>query len=46
MTIAKLELLLRDARIKPALNEMESHPHFQQPELFNYVRDRGIQPIG
>jgi alcohol dehydrogenase (NADP+) len=46
MTIAKLELLLRDARIKPALNEMELHPHFQQPELFDYVRDHGIQPVG
>lgn len=46
MTIAKLELLLEDARIKPAVNEMELHPHFQQPELFDYVRARGIQPIG
>ena len=35
MTIPKLELLLRDARIKPAVNEMELHPHFQQPELFD-----------
>jgi alcohol dehydrogenase (NADP+) len=46
MTIPKLELLLRDARIPPAANEMELHPHFQQPELFAYVRDRGIEPIG
>lgn len=46
MTIAKLELLLRDARIKPAVNEMELHPHFQQPELFDYVVRQGIQPIG
>ena len=38
MTIPKLELVLRDARIKPACNEMELHPHFQQPELFRYVR--------
>ena len=30
MTIPKLKLLLRDARIKPAVNEMEMHPHFQQ----------------
>ncbi len=45
-TIPKLELLLRDARIAPAVNEMELHPHFQQPELFNYVRSRGIEPIG
>jgi len=46
MTIPKLKLVLRDARIKPAVNEMELHPHFQQPELFNFVRANGIEPIG
>jgi alcohol dehydrogenase (NADP+) len=46
MTIPKLELLLRDAKIKPAVNEMELHPHFQQPELFRYVVDHGILPVG
>ncbi len=46
MTIPKLKLLLRDARIKPEVNEMELHPHFQQPELFRFVLDHGIQPIG
>ena len=46
MTIPKLKLLLRDARIKPAVNEMELHPHFQQPELFEFVRANGIVPIG
>jgi diketogulonate reductase-like aldo/keto reductase len=46
MTIPKLELLLRDAAIKPAVNEMELHPHFQQPELFAFVRANGIEPIG
>ena len=46
MTIPKLELLLRDAAIKPACNEMELHPHFQQPELFDYVVANGIVPIG
>ena len=45
MTIPKLKLVLRDARIKPAANEMELHPHFQQPELFKFVVDNGIQPI-
>ena len=45
MTIPKLELLLRDARIAPAVNEMELHPHFQQPALFDYVRSHGIAPI-
>lgn len=46
MTIPKLELLLRDAEVKPACNEMELHPHFQQPELFDYVQSQGIVPIG
>jgi diketogulonate reductase-like aldo/keto reductase len=46
MTIPKLKLVLRDARIKPAVNEMELHPHFQQPELFKFVLDNSIQPIG
>jgi alcohol dehydrogenase (NADP+) len=46
MTIPKLRLVLRDARIKPACNEMELHPHFQQPQLFQFVMDHGIVPIG
>ncbi len=46
VTIPKLKLILRDARIKPAANEMELHPHFQQPQLFDYVRQNGIVPIG
>ncbi len=46
MTIPKLKLVLRDARIKPACNEMELHPHLQQPELFKYVVESGIVPIG
>jgi len=46
MTIPKLELLLRDAEIKPVANEMELHPHFQQPALFQYVVANGLVPIG
>ena len=46
MTIPKLKRVLQDARINPACNEMELHPHFQQPELFAFVRDHGIVPIG
>jgi alcohol dehydrogenase (NADP+) len=46
MTIPKLELLLRDASVKPACNEMELHPHFQQPALFNFIVSHGIVPIG
>ncbi|MHA1369231.1 MAG: aldo/keto reductase [Promethearchaeota archaeon] len=46
MTIPKLKLLLRDASIPPACNEMELHPHFQQPELFNFCVENNIIPIG
>jgi len=46
MTVPKLKLVLRDAKIKPACNEMEQHPHFQQPELFRFCVDNDIQPIG
>ena len=46
MTKPKLELLLRDCRIKPVANEMELHPHFQQQELFEYVKKAGLIPIG
>ena len=46
MTVPKLTLLLRDAEIKPACHEMELHPHFQQPELFQFAVDSGVAPIG
>jgi diketogulonate reductase-like aldo/keto reductase len=46
MTIPKMKLLLRDATIKPAVNEMELHPHFQQTELYSYMSDNAIVPIG
>jgi len=46
MTVPKLKLLLRDARIKPAVEQMELHPHFQQPDLFKFVLENGIIPVG
>lgn len=46
MTRPKMDLLLKDARIKPVVNEMEIHPHFQQQGLFNYMLENHIQPIG
>ena len=46
MTVPKLALVMQDAAIKPAANEMELHPHFQQPELFRYVTSHGMVPIG
>ncbi len=46
VTVSKLDQILKDASIKPAANEMELHPHFQQHELFDYVRSQGMVPIG
>ena len=46
MTIPKMKLVLRDAHIKPEVNEMELHPHFQQSEFFDFLVENRIQPIG
>lgn len=46
MTVAKLDAVLPLCRIRPAALEMELHPSFQQPELFAYALQHGIQPIG
>ncbi|NLX43155.1 MAG: aldo/keto reductase [Chloroflexi bacterium] len=45
MTRPKLELLLRDARIRPAVNEMELHPYLQQPAMVDYLQREGIVPV-
>ncbi len=46
VTIPKLKMILKDARIKPAVNEMELHPCFQQQELYDFCRENDIQVIG
>lgn len=46
MTIPKLERVLPLCKIQPAAIEMELHPGFQQPELFAYVQEHNIVPIG
>jgi alcohol dehydrogenase (NADP+) len=46
MTIAKLDMILPHMAITPSVNQMELHPHFQQPELFGYLIDNEIEPIG
>ena len=46
MTIQKLELLLRDAKIRPSCNQVEFHPHLQQQELFDYCTKNKVVPIG
>lgn len=46
MTVPKLEAVLPLCRIQPAVLEIELHPCFQQPELFDYAVSHGIQLIG
>lgn len=46
MTIPKLEAVLPLCRIQPAALEMELHPGFQQPELFQFAQTHGIHPVG
>ena len=46
VTVPKLRMILADARVRPSLNEMELHPCFQQPELFDLCVAEGVQPIG
>ncbi len=46
MTIPKLESVLPLCKVKPAALEMELHPSFQQPELFEYALAHQIVPIG
>ena len=46
MTIPKMKLLLRDCTIKPVVNEMELHPHLQQKELFDFMVENDVQPVG
>jgi alcohol dehydrogenase (NADP+) len=46
MTIPKLKAVLPLCAVQPTLIEMELHPAFQQPELFAYCLERGIQPVG
>lgn len=46
MTKAKMELLLRDCKIKPVVEQFELHVHFQQRDLFNYFKENNIVPVG
>jgi len=46
VTQAKMELILKDCKVKPCVNEMEIHPHFQQPELYEYMRKNDIEVVG
>ncbi len=46
MTIPKLEGVWEHLNIKPASCEMELHPCFQQPEIFEWLVAHNVQPIG
>ena len=46
MTLPKLKAVLPLCRIKPAAIEMELHPCFQQQELFDYIKEQGIEIVG
>lgn len=45
MTITKLEQVLPLCRIRPTVLEVEINPTFQQPRLFEYCKEQGIQLI-
>ena len=46
MTIPKLEAVLPLCNVRPAALQLELHPAFQQPELFDYCARQNIAPIG
>ena len=50
-TVEDLEKLLPQARIAPVVDQVELHPHWQQPDLLPYLAEKGIvaeawYPIG
>lgn len=41
-TIRHLQQLLKNCRVKPAVNQVELHVFLQQPELLKFCREQGI----
>ena len=41
-TVADLERLLRSARVRPVIDQVELHPHWQQPALLPYLAEHEI----
>jgi alcohol dehydrogenase (NADP+) len=46
MTVNKLREVLPHCGVRPQLIEMEQHPGFQQPKLFDYCQKAGITVVG
>jgi diketogulonate reductase-like aldo/keto reductase len=42
-TIDQLEDLLADAKVRPTVNQIEFHPHLQQPDLVDYCKQKDIR---
>lgn len=41
-SIKKLGLILENARIPPAVNQVESHPHWSQPKLHEFCKSKNV----
>eukprot|EP00662_Eupelagonemidae_sp_cell21_P009588 gene9589-50346_t len=43
--VQRLRRLLASCRIRPTVNQVECHPHFQQRELLAFCKAQGIDLI-
>jgi len=41
-SVAKLQTLIEEARLKPEMNQIELHPYLQQPVMLEFCREQGI----
>ncbi|KAK7055427.1 Aldo-keto reductase [Favolaschia claudopus] len=44
-SIRNLEALLKTARVKPAMNQVEMHPYLQQNDLLEFCKSQGIAVV-